>query len=248
MPYADVGAMPGWGAQVDALYRRIWWTIDEKRILPGGVVISGALARDPTCVLADGTPYPVILQAGLVMGKVTAAGANHGLYAPSVIGLSTAPVKDTDTSISVAAATAAEVLRRIGPSGTLNVTGPNAAGQTPSTTTVTFTGVTVNGSAGSIAITAIGSHANQVDFVSGSFIQPTDGSQQPLCLVTKQDGISVTDRLGNPLAQVEFPEPTVGGAILAPQIVNYPADSGLCAWLKAQLRAVGGPYLFSDDF
>jgi hypothetical protein len=40
----------------------------------------------------------------------------------------------------------------------------------------------------------------------------------------------------------------VGGAILAPQIVNYPSDTGLQAWLKAQLRAVGGPYLFSDDF
>ena len=126
MPIADIGLMPGWGQQIDALYRRIWWSVDEKRFLPGGAVIAGAIARDPTNTLVDGTPCPQVLQAGMLMGKVTAAGSYQGQYAPSILGLLTQGYGGATTTIYVAAATAAEIVRRIGSTGTLNLTGPIA--------------------------------------------------------------------------------------------------------------------------
>ncbi|MGO8744622.1 MAG: hypothetical protein ACLQNE_01410 [Thermoguttaceae bacterium] len=358
MPIADIGLMPGWGQQIDALYRRIWWSVDEKRFLPGGAAIAGAIARDPTNTLVDGTPCPQVLQAGMVMGKVTAAGSYQGQYAPSILGLLTQGYGGATTTICVAAATAAEIVRRIGSTGTLNLTGPIAAGGTVRTIqaaytavntgtgavtlsaalgtaavnavnqvntvavtgtasagtiqftiegtttgtaaysavwatflaniqaasdatfgtnaivwggtslaglTATFSGtgfagrpvgaMTANVSAltgatgATVTVTTAGAQAvagNAGDFEAGSLVQPADGSQAPRALITKQDGITVVDRLGNN-ATVEFPEATIGGAILAPQIINYPSDTVLQAWLKAQLKAVG-LFLFSDDF
>ena len=51
---------------------------------------------------------------------------------------------------------------------------------------------------------------NAGNFEAGSLVQPADGSQAPRALITKQDGITVVDRLGNN-ATVEFPEATIGG-------------------------------------
>ena len=69
----------------------------------------------------------------------------------------------------------------------------------------------------------------------------------PKCLIEKEDGIEIMDRFGN-YYNAQFPQPLVGGAIESAQIVNYPTDTGLQAWLKAQLRAVGIGYVFRDDF
>ena len=292
------------------------------------------------------------------MGKVTAAGSYQGQYAPSILGLLAQGYGGATTTLYVAAATAAEIVRRIGSTGTLNLTGPSAPGNPVRTIqaaytavntasgavtlsaalgtaavnavnqvntvavagaasggtivftiegvttgpaaynatwatflaaiqaasnatfgagaivwggtslaglTATFSGMGFAGrpigpmsanvsaltgvTAATITVTTAGSQAvtgDVGDFEAGSLVQPTDGSQKPLALVTKQDGITVVDRLGNS-ATVEFPEATIGGAILAPQIVNYPSDTALQAWLKAQLKAVG-IFLFSDDF
>ena len=57
--------------------------------------------------------------------------------------------------------------------------------------------------------------------------------------VDEEDGIRVTDINGNSLA-IQFPRiPISGGVVNAPNIVNYPSDSALQAWVKAALKAVG---------
>lgn len=87
-------------------------------------------------------------------------------------------------------------------------------------------------------------------FVDGSLIQPTDGSETILGLLPEMPdmtGIRVTDTDGNSIDQT-LPQLLVGGMIDASQIINYPADASTKAWVKAQLRAVGGGYVFDDDF
>ena len=51
---------------------------------------------------------------------------------------------------------------------------------------------------------------------------------------------------GNGL-NIQFPRvPIAGGVVNSPNIVNYPSDPALQAWVKAQLKAAG-LFLFSDD-
>jgi len=40
--------------------------------------------------------------------------------------------------------------------------------------------------------------------------------------------------------------PIAGGVVNAPNIVNYPSDTALQAWIKAALL-VTGPFSFSDN-
>ena len=82
--------------------------------------------------------------------------------------------------------------------------------------------------------------------VAGSLVQPADGSQVIKTFVDEEDGIRVTDLNGNGL-NIQFPRvPISGGVVNAPNIVNYPSDSALQAWVKAALNATG-PFIFSDN-
>jgi len=74
-------------------------------------------------------------------------------------------------------------------------------------------------------------------FFTGSFIQPVDGSETPLCLIDDGDGIKVVDVDGNNV-DVPFPLPLVGGSIVSANIINWPADTSARAWLVGQLDAV----------
>jgi hypothetical protein len=232
---AQIGALPGIGSTVDALSKRLFWSLDEKSVLPGGKIIDGTLSADPT-----NTADVSVLQAGLLMGKVTATGK----YAPSIIGKSTAAYVDNDLTITVALATAVEVIRRIGTSGNLKLIGPatDAAAGAIVSTAVAFTGVTLNGASSTITVPDL-----NVAKVSGSLICPADGSETILTIIGKEDGIPVADRFGTRY-DAAFAEPIVGGRILASQIVNYPAGAALKAYVKAALRAVGMSYVFDDDF
>src|SRR5574343_46446 len=81
------------------------------------------------------------------------------------------------------------------------------------------------------------------EFVTGSLICPTDGSETPLCILDKADGEKVTDDDGTTNLDIQAKDLVIGGGVLdASQIINYPADASLKAWVKAALRAVGGPY------
>ena len=68
-----------------------------------------------------------------------------------------------------------------------------------------------------------------------------------MCLFGQPEGLKVTDPDGTNL-NVELARGIVGGQIDASQIINYPSDSSLKAWVKAQLRENGVGFTFDDDF
>ena len=210
--------------------------------MPGGKIIRGAVSRDPL-----NTGDLDVLRAGLVMGKITA----NNKYAPSILGVTLAAYDasaSVNTTLTVSAATATEIVRRIGTTGTFHITGPPTAGGTVAPwTDVAYSAV--NTTTGVITITALAA-----DYVIGSLVQPDDGSEVPLCLVGNGYGIKVTDEDASNI-DVQFPMPLVGGHLDASQIVNYPSDASLKAWLKyANLSDVAyglnavGQFTFDDDF
>jgi len=84
-------------------------------------------------------------------------------------------------------------------------------------------------------------------FVSGSFIQPTDGSETPLTFIGEESGgIVVTDTIGNNLV-VPFSRLPIAGEVDAAQLINWPSDASLRTWLLGQLStASGGKFIFGD--
>lgn len=86
-------------------------------------------------------------------------------------------------------------------------------------------------------------------FVSGSFIQPVDGSETPLTFIGETNGgIPVTDSQGNNLV-VPFHRLPISGTVDSAQLVNWPSDSSLKAWLRNALStASGGKFVFGDIF
>lgn len=109
---------------------------------------------------------------------------------------------------------------------------------TPSTSPATTAGVTATtGDSG--------------EFVSGSVIGDTDGSQTPICVLAgpgTEYGIDVTDLSSASLNQT-LPQFYVSGDYLSAMIVNLtsPTDPTAEAWLKSQLRTYGGVFTFDDD-
>ena len=87
------------------------------------------------------------------------------------------------------------------------------------------------------------------EFVTGSLIQPTDGSETPLVMIADQHdtfGIKTVDDNDDSI-DVQLPSPVIGGFLDASQIINYPADAALKQWVKDKLNAVGS-FAFDDDF
>lgn len=334
--------LPGQITTKTATPRALLWSQLALAIVPGGKIIDGSKARDPlnTGALSE-------LRAGLLLGKITSSGK----YAPSIIGLAGEALDSDETALTVSTATATELVRRIGASGTFKLTGPPTASGVVRTVTVTYSAVDT--STGVITITAVGvsstwtltltdgtdggtfavrvtnpagvtqtiagqawnvSAANletaiealtivgagkgtvglvgavytitfdedlgdmQVEivqdttndggvfeggvlaaqtavgidgrFVDASIIQPTDGSETILGLLPPlpdQVGIKVTDDDGNS-RDTALPQLLIGGMIDASQIINYPSDASLKAWVKSELRASGVGYAFDDDF
>lgn len=85
-------------------------------------------------------------------------------------------------------------------------------------------------------------------FVTGSLIQPTDGSETPRGILN--DHIRVTDVDGNDLDAI-LPRLLIGGIIDETKIINWPADTSTRAWLLAQLNAPStgcGPFIAKGNF
>lgn len=114
--------------------------------LPGGKIVDSSLSAD-----AGNTGAVRILREGMLMGKITAS----GLYAPSVLGVLTVAydASAAGVSMTVAAATATEIVRRLGASGTFKLTGPDVASGTVRTATITYSAV--NTTTGVITVTDI---------------------------------------------------------------------------------------------
>ena len=338
-----ITGMPGVSAERLVAFKRIFRGYPEYW-LSGGKYIDGTYSRDPT-----NTGNVNVLQPGVVMGKRSTG------YAPSIIGKTTGAIANIDTTVSAAAATITEIVRRIGATGAFKITGPPTASGVVRTLTATYTAAsgtsatigalgvnevqTVNlvtaATAGNLRLlvpktdgtfaltpniawsatdatllsnaqtaldTATGvvngivaSAISAVDtdlgfvltfsgtgyaglswplvsvntlftsntganvvrtttgvdgrFVTGSFIQPHDGCETPLTMIGEIDGGCVVTDINGANIVVPFDRLPVGGEVDAAQLVNWPADASLQAWLMSQLStASGGKFVFSENY
>lgn len=222
MPGFNVGP-PGIRAAYEAVHRRVMRG-DPDHWLPGGAVLDGSKARD-----AGNTNDVDVLRAGLLLGKLTSGGK----LAPSILGVTTGAYTSGGTTLAVSAATAVEIARRVGTSGTgtLYAIGPPSAAGTVAATAVTFSAV--NTSTGDITVTSLG-----VNKIAGTFITAADGSENPLTFIWDGTGVKVTDFDGTS-QDVQLGKVPVGGTVIAEALVNWPSDTSLQAWIRDKLRANG---------
>jgi len=207
--------------QRDAIYR------------PDGVIIDGAYSRDPS----NSSDVRTLL-AGLLMGKITASSK----YAPAIIGVTIGAYTSGGTSLTVSAAQAVELVRRVGSSGTaaLYVVGPPGAAGTVAITACTHSAINVT--TGVLTVTSLG-----VNKIAGSFVCAADGTHLPRTFLPDGDGVHVVDDRTNTSIDVQFPKVPAGGFIKTAQLIDYPTDTSQIGWIKAQLRAYGAWYAFDDD-
>jgi hypothetical protein len=200
------------------------------------VTIDGTLSSNPL-----NAPFTWLLFAGTPMGRVTATGK----YANSILGLTSAAYAHSggsSTTLTTDVNTAAEIVRRIGASGTFKLTAPPATGGTVAAQVITYSAV--NLTTGAITITA-----GTADAISGAFIQPTDGSEAIVTLICDVYGTKVADQLNTTRVDVFDPQLlAAGGTINTAVIVNYPTDSSMKAFVKTAIRTACPGVNFSDDF
>ena len=200
------------------------------------VTIDGTLSSNPS-----NAPFTWLLFAGTAMGRVTATGK----YANSIIGSITAAYAHSggsSTTLTTDVNTAAEIVRRIGTAGTFKLTGPPTSGGALTTQAVTYSAV--NLTTGAITITA-----TSADAISGSYIQPTDGSEVIVTLICDPYGTKVVDQLNTTRVDVfDARLLAAGGTINTACVMNYPTDTSLKAWFKAAIKTTCPAVNFSDDF
>jgi len=202
--------------------------------LPNGATLDGSESRDPT-----NTGDLDELQPGLLMGIITAS----GLWAPSYVGLLTAAYTSGGVSLTVGAATAVELARLVGQTGTSELVcigAPSAAGTVASTA---FTHSAIDVVTGIITVTSLG-----VNKTSGAIIAVNDGRQTPLGAIATDYPVKVTDQDGTSV-DTHLPSLMVGGFVDTDQIINYPAaaNTTLTAYVQSRLR-LAGAWTFSDTF
>lgn len=229
--YVSPGNFPGRQIVPRNIYTNISGT---PRYAPSFFFFDGNYARDP-----DNTPSS-LLRAGLIVGKI-ATSAEGGGYANSIIGVTQGNYTSGGTSLTVSAAQATEIVRRIGTSGTFNTIGGPTATGTVAVVLTTFSAV--NTTTGVITVSSLG-----VNMASGAWIAPTDGSQNPSTIYDNEYGTDVTDVNSNNITQ-PMQRYVIGGDFYANMIINLTTvNASVEAYIKAQLRANnGGVFTFSDD-
>ncbi len=230
---SPVTGLPGLRARQSATHGIIFRQ-GTPYFLAGGKLIDGAASRDP-----GNTPIWV-LRPGLLMGKITAT----GLYAPSIIGVITGAYTSGGTTLTVTAAQAAEIARRVGSSGTatLNAIGPPTANGTLATTAVTYSAV--NTTTGVITVTSLG-----VNKVAGTLLTAADGSQTPITMIPDGYGTKVVDDALLSVT-VPFEEVPIAGVILSSLLLPvWPSDTSIQAWIRTSLStASAGKFIFDDQY
>jgi hypothetical protein len=201
--------------------------------LAQGKLIDGVNARDYT-----NTGNLDVLQPGTLLGKITSS----SLYGPSIMATLSQAAAAGATSLTVSAAGATELVRRVGTTGTFTLAGPPAASGVFQQETVTYSAV--NTGTGVITCTAT---VNA--YISGAFVQPTDGSQVILTFVPDGWGIKVTDTNSANLT-VEFPLVPVSGVLVSTQLLPvWPTDTTLQNRIVSQLNAAaGGQFVFDHAY
>jgi hypothetical protein len=197
----------------------------------GGGTIDATRTRDLSNTIA-----PTLLNPGLLMGRITASGR----YANSIIGVTAAATLANATSFTIPAAAAAELVRRNGATGTLSLAGPPTASGTMAVQTVTYTAV--NQTTGVVTCDAIAAAT-----IAGSLVGGGDGSESPRTFIP--DGYGVTIGVsGQPIPPISpFPWIPREGVYEVAQIVNWPSNAVLQAWIRAALDAVGRNSLLASD-
>jgi hypothetical protein len=164
---------PGVSSRTDASGRVV--TLDGRtEYMPGRGVINGTESRDP-----NNTSFITTLRPGLILAKAS------GKYAPWAIGSTSGALAGDGTSVTLAAAEAVELVRRVGATGTFVLTGPPTAAGTVRQSTITYSAV--NTTTGVVTVTAPGT--NQVERVRFN-IASTGGNLQ--LNVAKTDGTFAT--------------------------------------------------------
>lgn len=245
MSMVPITGLPGPGSVRTATPRRVSGALGGL-LKPGGIIINGSLSRDPL-----NTGDLDKLRAGLIMGKITAT----GLYCPAIIGtLKTAHTGDSTTSMTVDAATAVEI-NRIATSGVFQITGPPTANGTVAAVSISYSAV--NTTTGVITITAESTYFVAGSFIGGVHATASDGSEEPRLILADGYPIKVTDVDANSV-NVETGQVYAGGYIDSSQIINWPSDTSLQAWLMAKLNSGGlaadtagaqqGPFIFDHVY
>lgn len=234
MGFDTYNGKPGVQAPVSATPKEVFYAGRERaQFIPVPVTVDGTRTKDAT-----NTPYVWQVNAGQLMGKVTSGGK----YASSVLGLTTAASLASATTVTVGLATAVEIVRRIGASGTFKLVGPPTAAGTNAVTTVTFSAVNVG--TGAITCSAI-----TPAVVSGALISPTDGSEVITTVVCDPYGIKTVDMYNTVNVDVFAAQLLNGGGVInVGQITNYPADTSIRTYIKNALRTACAGVTFSDDF
>ncbi len=101
--------------------------------------------------------------------------------------------------------------------------------------------------AGTISVTRT-TAGSSGGFVAGALVGNNDGSQVPLTLIPDGYGIHVVDETFASIT-VPFPEFPIAGVITPTQIINYPTDTGIQAFVKNALSSSAlGKYVFADGY
>jgi len=241
MPFTipSFNAIPGMQPLFVSQPRDIFYTeTDKAQFFAPPPAIDGTASGN-----GSNQPYNWLLWAGMVIGKES--GSN--IFATSIIGQSTVALTTSATTLVTDVGTATELLRRLGGSGTLTLTGPPTASGVVASATVTYSAVDTT--TGHITISETG-----VAFVSGSWIGPVDGTQLDgsstvYTLLAEQNGVKVVDQLNTTRVNAYSNRIWTGGGVInTSYIVNYPADSSMKAYLKGAIRQSVPNATFSDDF
>ena len=83
-------------------------------------------------------------------------------------------------------------------------------------------------------------------FVTGSLIQPTDGSETIRAIQGDPWGVRVLDDDATS-TDAQFSKPIIGGFLDTSKLTNYPSDTGLISWYQTQLNTYGH-FTFSTNF
>lgn len=219
------GGKPGVITYLPASYIEVCWN----RGRPGLEFITAPVTIDGTATgNALNSNYPFIIFAGTLFGRETA----NLKYANSIIGLTSSVwTNGASTTLTVASAVATEIVRRVGASGTLNITGGVTAGAAPNVNLFTYTNVVTSTG----VLTGTMNTTNNI--ISGALVQPTDGSQNVVTVLTAQRGLKVTDATNINRIDVFEAQLLLSGCVLNDNYLqNWPSDVGLQNYLKAAIK------------
>jgi hypothetical protein len=217
--------MPGMSAERIAKHRTV--TADGYlSFLPGGVILS-SVTRDPgnPDFAADGAVAQKRLRPGLMIGKVTATGE----WANSILGVTAGAYTSGGTSLTVSAAQAAEIIRRVGTSGNLTYIGPpSAAGTVAVTGPIAYSAV--NPTTGIVTTATLG-----VNKIAGTWVVAGDGSEVMRSFLPDGWEIPMPD------TDVDMPldKLPIAGNIDGSKLIDWPTDTSLQAYIRASFNEFG---------